>query len=293
MNASYEERIERTKRTISDADRIIIGGGAGLSAAAGHDYGGERFENDFADFIKKYGVEDMYSATFYPFKTQEEKWAYWSRHILLNRFGPSEKLYEQLFALVKDRDYFVVTTNVDGLFVKAGFDGERIFAVQGDYGKIQCAKACHDRLYDDEELVKQMVAEQKDCKIPRYLVPKCPVCGGKMEVNVRKDMFFVQDENWYRANGNYGKFLDGAEGKKVALLELGVGFNTPSIIRFPFERMTCSQKNTTLIRVNSDYPDPIEENTAKTISFSESAAKVIPDLNKAKIAPHICRNYFN
>lgn len=179
---------------------------------------------------------------------------------------------------MKDRDYFVVTTNVNGLFQKAGFDGERIFAVQGDYGKIQCAKACHDRLYDDEKLVKQMVAEQKDCKIPRYLVPKCPVCGEKMEVNVRKDMFFVQDENWYRANGNYGKFLDGAEGKKVALLELGVGFNTPSIIRFPFERMTCSQKNTTLIRVNSDYPDPIEENTAKTISFSESAAKVIPDL---------------
>lgn len=278
MNASYEERIERARRTISDADCIIIGGGAGLSAAAGHDYGGERFENNFADFIKKYGVEDMYSATFYPFKTQEEKWAYWSRHILLNRFGPSEKLYEQLFALVKDRDYFVVTTNVDGLFQKAGFDGERIFAVQGDYGKIQCAKACHDRLYDDEKLVKQMVAEQKDCKIPRYLVPKCPVCGGKMEVNVRKDMFFVQDENWYRANGNYGKFLDGAEGKKVALLELGVGFNTPSIIRFPFERMTYSQKSTTLIRVNSDYPDPIEENTAKTISFSESAAKVIPDL---------------
>lgn len=275
MKESLEKRAERAARLICGAEHIIIGGGAGLSAAAGLEYSGERFTKNFGDFIKKYGVEDMYSATFYPFKTGREKWAYWARHIMLNRFAPCpDDLYKKLFALVQDRDYFVITTNVDGKFEEGGFEKSRIFAVQGDYGKIQCAKACHDKLYDDEELVRDMVAAQTDCKIPAGMVPKCPVCGGRMEVNVRKDINFVQDGDWYAASGRYEKFVKNAVKDKTVLIEPGVGYNTPAIIRFPFERLTYNFEGVSLIRINRDYPEPIEENAAKTVSFDEDMCKV-------------------
>lgn len=279
MKENLQERTGKAKALINNAECILIGGGAGLSAAAGLTYSGERFTANFADFIRKYGMKDMYSAGFYPFETQEEKWAYWSRHILLNRFlPPALPLYKGLFALVKDKDHFVLTTNVDGQFYKAGFAPERIFAVQGDYGKIQCAKGCHDKLYDDEALVRQMDAEQKNCRVPSYLVPKCPVCGGDMEVNVRKDMYFVQDAAWYGAGARCDAFCEKACGKKTVLLELGVGYNTPTIIRFPFERMTYENEGVFLIRMNADYPEAIEENAKKTVSFGEDMAEVLPAL---------------
>ena len=275
MKESLQARLARAKALLEGAECILIGGGAGLSAAAGLTYSGERFTTNFADFIDKYGMTDMYSAGFYPFKTQEEKWAYWSRHIDCNRFlPPALPLYKSLFELVKDKEYFVITTNVDHQFYKAGFAPERIFAVQGDYGKIQCAKGCHDRLYDDRSLVRQMVSEQKDCHIPADLVPKCPVCGRDMEVNIRKDMYFVQDADWYRAAERYEAFCEDACQGKTVLLELGVGFNTPTIIRFPFERMTYRGEGVRLIRCNAEYPEPIEENARKTISFDEDMTAV-------------------
>lgn len=200
MKESYSQRINRAAELLRGAERVVIGGGAGLSSAAGFAYSGGRFAENFADFAVKYGMTDMYSAGFYPFETQEEKWAYWSRHIALNRWEPpAQPLYRKLFALVKDKEYFVLTTNVDGQFEKAGFLPERTFAVQGDYGLIQCAKGCHDKLYDDRALVSRMVAKQRDCRIPSALVPVCPVCGGPMEVHVRKDGYFVQDKAWYEA----------------------------------------------------------------------------------------------
>lgn len=279
MKENLQERIERAKALLNDAECVLIGGGAGLSAAAGLTYSGERFTANFADFIRKYGMKDMYSAGFYPFETQEEKWAYWSRHILLNRFlPPALPLYKRLYELVKGKDHFVLTTNVDGQFYKAGFAPGRIFAVQGDYGKIQCAKGCHDKLYDDEALVRQMAAEQKNCRVPSYLVPKCPVCGSDMEVNVRKDMYFVQDAAWYGAGARYDAFYEKACGRKTVLLEPGVGYNTPTIIRFPFERMTCENEGVFLIRMNADYPEPIAENAKKTVSFGEDMAEVLPAL---------------
>ena len=279
MQANYAERLAETRRLLQDAEYIVIGGGAGLSSAAGLTYAGERFSENFADFIKKYGMTDMYTASFYPFATQEEKWAYWSRHIFLNRYAPPAlPLYRKLYELVRRKEHFVLTTNVDYQFHKAGFAPERIFAVQGDYGKIQCAKGCHDKLYDNEELVRRMVNEQKNCRVPSELVPKCPVCGGEMEVNVRKDEYFVQDAAWYDANMRYGAFMEKARGKKTLLLELGVGYNTPTIIRFPFERLTYREKDGHLVRLNRDYPDGAPENRKKTITFSENMAKVLSEL---------------
>ena len=275
MKENFSDRSNNLRALLDEAECVLIGGGSGLSSAAGLTYSGQRFTENFGDFIRRYGLTDMYSAGFYPFRTQEEKWAYWSRHILLNRWlPPALPLYQRLFELVKDKDYFVITTNVDAQFTKAGFAKERIFAVQGDYGKLQCAKGCHDGLYDNESLVRRMAVEQKDCRIASSLVPKCPVCGGEMEVNIRKDVYFVQDKAWYAAEGRYEDFYDMACGKRTVLLELGVGYNTPTIIRFPFERMAYENKDVFLVRMNTQYPDAIPENAKKTLSFDEDISIV-------------------
>lgn len=275
MKESLQNRIDKLHSLIQAAECVIVGGGSGLSSAAGLTYSGERFTANFGDFIKRYDLTDMYSAAFYPFKTQEEKWAYWSRHILLNRWQPPAlPLYQTLFELVGDKDYFVITTNVDAQFYKAGFAQDRVFAVQGDYGKLQCAKGCQDTLYDSQNLVRRMVSEQKDCRVPSALVPKCPVCGGEMEVNIRKDLYFVQDKTWYAAKKRYEDFYDRACGKNTVLLELGAGYNTPTIIRFPFERMVYENKGVFLVRMNTQYPEAIPENAAKTLSFGEDISAV-------------------
>lgn len=276
---NYEERIKKASEAINNAEYILIGGGAGLSDAAGLKYSGKRFTDRFPDFIEKYGLEDLYTSSFYPFKTIEEKWAYWARHISLNRFETAAAdLYKKLYQLVQEKKYFVLTTNVEHQFWKAGFLDEKIFATQGDYGYIQCAVGCHEKLYDDERLVVDMLWQTKDCKIPSELVPKCPVCGGEMDVNVRKDEYFVQDKAWYNASDNYRAVLEEIREKKVVFMELGVGFNTPSIIRYPFELMTYKNHNATLIRLNRDYPDTIDKNEAKTISFDEDMMEVISTL---------------
>lgn len=276
MNENYQDRLAKAKKAVKEADAILIGGGAGLSSAAGLVYGGERFYSNFKEFIDKYGMMDMYSAGFYPFKTQEEKWGYWSRHIKLNRFDPKAgEVYLKLFELVKDKDYFVITTNVDAQFYKAGFDPLKIFAVQGDYGKLQCAGSCHNKLYDNEALVRQMVAEQNNCEIPTNLIPHCPECGGLMDLNLRKDYTFVQDEVWHRSSMRYTEFISRIRERKLVLLELGVGYNTPTIIKFPFEEITAQSLNATLIRINKDYPEHGKMNRKKTIAFGNDIAEIM------------------
>jgi len=276
---TYKERIKNASDALKNAEYILIGAGAGLSDAAGLKYSGKRFTDRFPDFIEKYGMEDLYSSSFYPFETLEEKWAYWARHISLNRFEtPATELYKKLHNLVNNKKYFVLTTNVEHQFWKAGFPDEKIFATQGDYGYIQCAKGCHAKIYDNEILVSEMLTQTKDCKIPSELVPKCPVCGGEMDVNVRKDEYFIQDEAWDKACGNYSSFLKEIEKKKVVFMELGVGFNTPTIIRYPFEQLTYVNPNATIIRLNKDYPDGAVENENKTIAFEEDMMDVIMSL---------------
>lgn len=243
----------KIKDIINGADAIIIGAGAGLSTAAGINYGEKEFKEKFPELTKKYGMTDMYTSSFYDFNTEEEKWSYWAKHINYLYNVKASKTYLNLFKLVQNKNYFVITTNVDGQFLKAGFDKNKVFEVQGSLFKIQCAKACHNKLYDELDLVNKMLKEDKNCKIPSDLVPICPVCHEKMEVNLRKDEYFVEDDYWNLHSKNYEKFINENKEKKLVLLELGVGFNTPSIIRFPFEQMTSKFKNTTLIRINDKY----------------------------------------
>ncbi|URZ17824.1 Sir2 silent information regulator family NAD-dependent deacetylase [Clostridium felsineum] len=273
---NFKQRVKQAKEVIKNSEYILIGGGSGLSSAAGLTYTGKRFEENFSDFIEKYGITDMYAGTFYPFKTDEELWAHWARHIDVNRYQmPVTDLYKEILRLVKDKKYFVISTNVESQFVKSGFPKEKVFEVQGDYSYLQCARACHDKLYYNEKLIKEMVLKTKNCKIPFELIPKCPVCGGKMDVNLRHNDYFVQDEAWYKADKNYDEFLNKVGNKNIVLLEFGVGFNTPGIIRYPFEKMTYSNKNATLIRFNRDYPLVMKENEEKSISFDEDIMQVI------------------
>ena len=277
----YEEQIRSAARYLQEADYVLIGAGAGLSAAAGLTYSGKRFQDNFVEFIKKYGMQDMYSAGFYPFETEEERWAYWCRHSYVNRIAPpAMPLYEQLFELVKDKDYFVLTTNVDHQFQKAGFQEERIFATQGDYGLIQCMKGCHPKTYDAVSMFTQMDQAQKDCKIPSCMVPRCPVCGGPMAMNLRCDQHFVEDDAWNQAAENYGKYLKKMKKGKVLLLELGVGFNTPMIIRFPFEKMVRDNKNVNLVRLNRDEAVIPESFGKRGIGINRDLRESLDDIRK-------------
>ena len=237
---------------INNADSILAG--SGLSTAAGINYAGEEFRKEFKLFIEKYGFKDLYTSSFYNFKTKEEYWAYWSKHIYFANTGrEGMKLYKKIYDLIKNKDYFVITTNVDDQFYKTGFDKEKIFRVQGSYALNQCSMACHNKLYPNKDLVDKMINSiDNNLKIASNLVPKCPVCGENMEPNLRKDEYFIEDELWYKQNDAYGKFLDKNKDKKLVLLEFGVGFNTPGIIRFPFEQMVSKNPKWTLIRFNKE-----------------------------------------
>lgn len=271
--------VEMIRETLRQAQAIVIGAGAGLSAAAGLTYGGERFRRYFGDFIRKYGMTDMYSAGFYPFETQEEKWAYWSRHIYYNRYDQAAgKTYLDLYRLVQDQPYFVLTTNVDHQFWLAGFDNRRIFATQGDYGLFQCARACHKTLYDNEAQVREMIARQNDCRIPTELVPKCPVCGGEMEVNLRCDGNFVEDGAWERASVRYREFLRENMGRRVVFLELGVGMNTPGIIKFPFWQMAARWPQAFYICVNLDQAWAPEEIRDRSLCLNGDLSRILEKL---------------
>ncbi len=256
----YWEKLEKAKKKLQSADAIVIGAGAGLSASAGFTYSGKRFEDNFPDFIDKYGFSDMYSAGFYPYRTLEEYWAYWSRYIYINRYQDAPKnTYNDLYHLVKDKDYFVLTTNVDHCFQKAGFDKHRLFYTQGDYGLWQCSKPCHNQTYDNETAIKKMVARQENMAVPSELVPYCPVCGAPMSMNLRADNTFVEDNGWHEAADRYQDFICRHNGLKILYLELGVGGNTPGIIKYPFWQMTYSNPNAAYICINlSDSYIPAE-----------------------------------
>ena len=261
MSGYLDDRIQKLKKALADADSVVIGAGAGLSTSAGFEYLGERFRKYFSDFEEKYGFHDMYSGGFYPYDSLEEYWAFWSRYIYINRYMDApQKVYESLYDLVKEKDYFVLTTNVDHCFQKAGFDKHRLFYTQGDYGLFQCSKPCHNKTYDNEELVCRMVKEQgKDMKIPSELVPRCPVCGAPMTMNLRADNTFVEDEGWHKAAGRYDDFIHRHKGMKMLFLELGVGYNTPGIIKYPFWKMTVENPDATYICINAkDAVVPVE-----------------------------------
>ena len=274
----YSAEIDRLKKEIQTADAIIIGAGAGLSTAAGFTYSGERFERFFSDFEAKYGFHDMYSGGFFPFETPEEQWAYWSRNIYINRYMDVDNgTYKRLFELMKDKDYFVLTTNVDHQFQKAGFDKHRLFYTQGDYGLWQCSEPCHQKTYDNEETVRAMFETQKDMRVPSELVPHCPVCGKPMSMNLRADDTFVEDEGWHKAAERYDEFLRRHEGLHILFLELGVGMNTPVIIKYPFWKMTYANSKAVYACLNFGEAYAPDEIRGQSICINGDIHKVLSE----------------
>lgn len=259
----YLKQIENIKHKIAEADAIVVGAGAGLSTSAGLTYSGERFKKYFGDFEKKYGFHDMYSGSFYSFPSLEIFWAFWSRNIYYNRYDQSPgKPFLDLLKIVSKKDYFVITTNVDHQFQRAGFDKDRLFYSQGDYGLWQCSVPCHKKTYDNENTVRAMLSEQKNMTIPTELIPYCPICGKPMSMNLRSDNTFVEDEGWHIALSKYNDFIQKNKGKRILFLELGVGWNTPFIIKYPFWEMTAYNPHATYVSINTEKmkcPDEIEQ----------------------------------
>lgn len=248
---SFSAQIVRLRAALDEADVVIVGAGAGLSTAAGFTYSDERFERLFGDFATRYGFSDMYAGGFYPYDSLEEYWAFWSRYVMCNRYEPAPKpVYEQLLGLVQGRDYFVLTTNVDHCFQRAGFDKRRLFYTQGDYGLFQCSRPCCQQTWDNERAIRAMFEQQEDLRIPSELVPRCPNCGAPMTMNLRCDDTFAEDEGWHRAASRYNDFLRRHEGMRTVFLELGVGGNTPGIIKYPFWQMCAGNPQATYACVN-------------------------------------------
>ena len=275
----YFQQIDRLKNEIENADTIVIGAGAGLSTAAGFIYMGKRFSDYFADFEQKYGFHNMYSGGFYPYKTSEEHWAYWSRYIYFNRYvNPPKSTYSDLLRLVKEKEYFVITTNVDHCFQKAGIDKKRLFYTQGDYGLFQCSEPCCGETFDNENVVRQMLKEQKDMRVPTELLPICPHCGKPLTMNLRSDDKFVEDKGWHQAAERYKNFLQTRSSQRTLFLELGVGYNTPVIIKYPFWQMTAKNPKAVYACINKGEAVCPKEITTRSICINSDINRVIEDL---------------
>lgn len=289
------EKIQIIKEKIDQADAVVIGAGAGLSTSAGFVYDHERFDKYFLDFKDKYGFSDMYSGGFYPYETLEEHWAYWSRYIFVNRYmNPPKTVYNQLYNIVKEKDYFVLTTNVDHCFQKSGFDKNRLFYTQGDYGLFQCSRPCHNNTYDNEDLISKMVLSQgftienRDLKlpenkkikmtVPKELVPKCPKCGRPMSMNLRADNTFVEDKGWHKASENYQKFMEEHMRKNIVFLELGVGYNTPGIIKYNFWQYTMNWENAFYVCINKGQAKVPNDIKNKSVGVDGDIGEVIEKL---------------
>lgn len=287
QNEDYDTQIKKAAKLLNDADYVLIGAGAGLSTAAGAKYGGRFFEENFSEFQEKYGkgryMQDMYSAGFYPYPDEESYWGYWSKQAMLGGIELDvTPLHRTILDALADKNIFVLSTNADAQFVKAGLPEEKIFCTQGDYFHIQCRKGCHNKTYNAVKMFKQMDQARKDCKVPSYMVPKCPVCGGAMDMNLRKDNYFVQDEEWYKAEQRFSDFLTEATDKKLVLLELGVGFNTPMIIKYPFHNLTKLNKSVNYICINLDEEPVPADISEHSLMITGDIAKVLQDILNAE-----------
>lgn len=308
------EEILKLREILNSAEYVVIGAGAGLSASAGFSYSGERLKKYFSDFEAKYHFHDMYSGGFADFGSLEENWAYWSRYIYINRYMRAPvPVYEKLFELVRDKDYFAITTNVDHCFQKAGFDKKQLFYTQGDYGLFQCCVPCHKKTYDNEKLVRKMLDSQgfkieengngKDgelifpenslkMEIPSKLVPRCPVCGKPMSMNLRSDETFVEDDGWNAAAKRYQDFLEKHKNAKTLFLELGVGENTPGIIKYPFWNFVYKNKNAFYAAVNMEEMEVPAEIKACSVLIKGDIFDIIKKLNMCELRDFASQNSF-
>ena len=278
----YSAQIKNLQTALSEADTVVIGAGAGLSTSAGFVYSGERFETYFSDFAAKYDIKDMYSGGFYPFATLEEHWAYWSRYIYINRYMDApEPVYDAILKLVQDKDYFVITTNVDHCFQKAGFDKKRLFYTQGDYGLFQCSEPCCQETFENEAVISEMVMQQENMKIPTELLPVCPHCGKPLTMNLRSDDKFVEDEGWHQAAERYENFLRTRAGGKILFLELGVGYNTPGIIKYPFWQMTAKNPDAIYACINQGQAVCPPEIERRSVCVNADIGQVLQNLSDA------------
>lgn len=276
---NFSEQINVLKNKIEAADAVVIGAGAGLSTSAGFVYTGERFRRYFSDFEEKYGFHDMYSGGFYPYKTPEEHWAYWSRYIFYNRYvDPPKSVYADLLRIIKDKDYFVVTTNVDHCFQKAGFDKKRLFYTQGDYGLFQCSEPCCQETFENKDTIQKMITEQKEMRVPAGLLPVCPHCGKPLTMNLRSNDSFVEDEGWHRAAERYEIFLRTRQNQKILFLELGVGYNTPVIIKYPFWQMTAKNPEAVYACLNHGEAFCPAEIEKQSICINDDIGSVLEQL---------------
>ena len=276
---NFSTQIDKLRDALATADAVVVGAGAGLSTAAGYTYSGPRFSRLFGDFAARYGFSDMYSGGFYPYDTLEERWAFWSRYVMCNRYEPIPgHVYQQLLDLLRDRDYFVLTTNVDHCFQRAGFDKQRLFYTQGDYGLFQCSRPCCQETWDNEDVIRAMVDQQSDLRIPSELVPHCPHCGAPATMNLRSDGTFVEDEGWHKAAARYSEFLRRHEGMRTLYLEIGVGGNTPGIIKYPFWQMTAANPRATYACVNLGEACAPRELERQSILINASADEVAAQL---------------
>ena len=274
-------KIQKLKEIIKNADSVLIGAGAGLSTSAGMLYSGETFQKNFSDFIKKYNFTDLYTAGFHDFKDPQEYWSFWSRFIHFERYTmPPKPVYNNLYKIIKDKNYFVITTNVDHFFQRSGFDKKRLFYTQGDYGLLQCKKPCHLKNYDNEEIIEKMFKVQKDMKIPKELIPRCPKCNGDMIPNLRGGDYFVEDEGWHEACERYEKFLEKNKNGKIVFIDLGSGMNTPAIFKYPFMRMTYNNKNATYVTINLGEAFCIKEIENQSICLNRDIGEVLLELLK-------------
>lgn len=285
QNIAYDVQIKQAAKMIREADYVLLGAGAGMSTAAGAQYGGKFFEDNFEEFQRRYGkgqyMQDMYFAGFYPFPDEESYWGYWSKQALLGGIDLDvTPLHRLLLDALADKKVFLLSTNADKQFEKAGLSTNQIFCTQGDYFHIQCGRGCHDKTYNAVELFRKMNAARIDCRIPESLVPKCPICGGSMDMNLRKDNYFVQDEDWYAAEERFGNYLTEAIDKNLVLIELGVGFNTPTIIRFPFEKLVREHENIRLIRLNLNQAIVPESFGNRVVGINADMSKSIRDIVK-------------
>ena len=276
---NFSAQVDKLRDALAMADAVVVGAGAGLSTAAGYTYSGPRFSRLFGDFAARYGFSDMYSGGFYPYDTLEEHWAFWSRYVMCNRYDPIPgRVYQQLLDLLRDRDYFVLTTNVDHCFQRAGFDQRRLFYTQGDYGLFQCSRPCCQETWDNENAIRAMVDQQSDLRIPGELVPHCPHCGAPATMNLRSDGTFVEDEGWHKAAARYSEFLRRHEGMRTLYLEIGVGGNTPGIIKYPFWQMTAANPRATYACVNLGEAYAPRELERQSILIDAGANEVIARL---------------